>query len=225
MEPIRLWRFSLPTTFSGRKYPSPMHYEDGDPLHLDDEGCTERFAALPRADFDALVRERDEAVSAARVCREDAEINAARAEKAEALLREIRAAFASGGVCDECKFSARIDALMGEAPGPDDRKGEDGEAIFDARLYGKTRFVPSPVPGGPRMLDFDVLRAIGIAVAMRARDIPTSTPEQCVDAVLADLGIEKNPGPPALVQFESQIVFCRVCGKPPQQHPFGPCGD
>lgn len=117
------------------------------------------------------------------------------------------------------------DALAAEAATDDDRKGEDGEAIFDARLYGKTRFVPSPVPGGPRMLDFDVLRAIGIAVAMRARDIPTSTPEQCVDAVLADLGIEKNPGPPALVQFESQIVFCRVCGKPPQQHPFGPCGD
>lgn len=74
-----------------------------------------------------------------------------------------------------------------------------------------------------RRYGFDVLRTIGICVAMRARDIPTETPEQCADAVLADLGIERSPGPPVLVRFESTIVFCRVCGKPPQQHPFGNC--
>lgn len=74
-----------------------------------------------------------------------------------------------------------------------------------------------------RRYGFDELRWIAIGAAERARALPNRTPEQCADAVLADLGIERNPGPPVLVRFESTIVFCRVCGKPPQQHPFGNC--
>lgn len=74
-----------------------------------------------------------------------------------------------------------------------------------------------------RRYGFDVLRTIGICVAMRARDIPTETPEQCVDAILADLGIERNPGPAVEVRFTSNIVFCRVCGRSPAAHPFGDC--
>lgn len=76
-----------------------------------------------------------------------------------------------------------------------------------------------------RRYGFDELRSIAIGAAERARDLQNRTPEQCADLVLADLGIERNPGPVVRMEFESQIVFCRVCGRPPQQHPFGNCAD
>lgn len=82
-----------------------------------------------------------------------------------------------------------------------------------------------PAVDAPRTFDFDELRSIAICAAKRARDLPAGTPEQCTDAVLADLGHERPAGPPVLVHFEAQIVFCRVCGRHPLQHPFGPCGD
>ena len=132
MEPIRLWR-----------YPSGSFYEGEFP----EPGWTAtEYAALPRADYEALLREKQEAVRLATVagvcelaahnpnvasyCREwedRANAATARADKAEALLREAR-----GWLAALLKVGAdkpAVDALL---------------ARIDAHLAAKGQTAPTP---------------------------------------------------------------------------------
>lgn len=139
MEPARLWRQER-VDAGGVRYVRFVYspYEGGSEWTTVDLP----MAALPRAEYDALVKERDEAKASAAAAgrlldehrngcvwmtwHKEAEDRAnaatARAEKAEALLREARVAIMYSGL------AARIDALL-DAPTPDDRRGEDGAWI------------------------------------------------------------------------------------------------
>lgn len=128
MEPIRLWRRNL----VGGREPAWVEDEPKHPIYFTD------FYAVRCADYEAMVKDaamldralRDEAARADAALKQRDEA-VARAERAEALMREARLICDADGAQDALDLRDRIDALLND-PTPDDRKGEDGSAIDGA---------------------------------------------------------------------------------------------
>ena len=132
MEPIRLWKRTERIEPNRRLVVRWCYTMPRPPW----SGSVEEYAALPRADFDALVKERDEAREFVRIAAEQRSalcdsLNAAtaRAERAEALLREARGFLDHrAGTFGLPRLVYRIDSHL-DRPTDQDRRGEDGDAI------------------------------------------------------------------------------------------------